>query len=197
MSILTILETACTCIALLLSVISIYQTTKIRKHDLLLKYKTDVQQNNIYKLIELVSQFVGEVTFIADTYFPENAKPELKEFTQINITTCKIRLLLASKNPLDDSLLKHINKIIDSLNTPSEKNYNKTTDNISYMTDLTQIYVFAERKKAELNIQNKGYDSTNKSYVESLKEYIDYRKELNFENQYICGLLENLKNNLK
>ena len=120
--------------------------------------------------------------------------------------TCKIRLLLASKNPLDDSLLKHINKIIGSLNTSlnptsvnttSVKNYNKTTDNISYMTDLIQIYIFAERKKVELNIQNKGYDSTNKSYVENLKEYIDYRKELNSKNQYICGLLENLKNNLK
>ena len=111
--------------------------------------------------------------------------------------TCKIRLLLTSKNPLDDSLLKHINKIISSLNTTSVEDYNKTTDNISYMTDLIQIYVFAERKKAELNIQNKGYDSTNKSYVESLKEYIDYRKELNSKNQYICGLLENLKNNLK
>lgn len=65
------------------------------------------------------------------------------------------------------------------------------------MTDLIQIYIFAERKKVELNIQNMGYDSTNKSYVENLKEYIDYRKELNSKNQYICGLLENLKNNLK
>lgn len=197
MSILTIIETACTCIALLLSVISIYQTTKIRKHDLLLKYKTDVQQNNIDKLIELASQFVGKATSIADTYFIKHVEPELEEFTQLNMITCKIRLLLTSKNPLDDSLLKHINKIISSLNTTSVEDYNKTTDNISYMTDLIQIYVFAERKKAELNIQNKGYDSTNKSYVESLKEYIDYRKELNSKNQYICGLLENLKNNLK
>lgn len=197
MSTLTIIETACTCIALLLSVISIYQTTKIRKHDLLLKYKTDVQQNNIDKLIELVSQFVGKATSIADTYFRKHLEPELEEFTQLNMSTCKIRLLLASKNPLDDSLLKHINKIIGSLKTTSVKDYNKVTNNISYMTDLTQIYVFAERKKAELNIQNKGYDLTNKSYLESLREYIDYRKELNSENQYICDLLENLKNNLK
>ena len=92
--------------------ISIYQTTKIRKHDLLLKYKTDVQQNNIDKLIELASQFVGKATSIADTYFIKHVEPELEEFTQLNMITCKIRLLLTSKNPLDDSLLKHINKII-------------------------------------------------------------------------------------